>query len=175
MATVRVYDDEGRLKENVIKVTIPTPEVQDRLEVRFLTLYITWSFCNDLFGPLTYLSNVAPSMLTKVASLSSIPGSVFWMFAASLVLMIPHTIYLLLFPSRLGERLPRKCATAAAALSALAWFYLATLSEPLDFNGSPLAWLYGRQVIDNLWLALIFGISLNNQQLKRLFELFREK
>lgn len=157
------------LRRGLGAVAIPTAEQQDRLEVRLLTLYITYVFINGLVGPITYIYDLEPSLLHKVASLSHGSWLVGAMFVAAVALALPHTVALICFPKTLGIRWPRKLATAAAALAALTWAYLAILAIPLD--SGPLFWLYVRQVGEALGLAFIYAISLNAQLLRALYRL----
>jgi hypothetical protein len=158
------------VRRHVAAARIPTPSQQDRLEVRLLTIYVTLSFANDLVGPITYIYQVAPSMLFKVASLAHATGVIGLLFIVSLVLMLPHVFSLLFLPRKLGCRWPRKLACLAAAISSLTWFYLAVLASPLDMG--PLSLLYGRQGLESLFLSLLFAVSLNAQQLRSLHDWF---
>lgn len=145
---------------------IPTVEQQDRFEVRLLTLYVTLSFINDLIGPITYVYQLSPSLLYKVASLSHATGLVGGLFVLALVLALPHCIALIAFPRSLSLRLPRKMACFAAVIVTLTWGYLAVLATPLD--AGPLSFLYARQAVESVALALLYAISLNAQLLRDL-------
>lgn len=145
---------------------IPTAEQQDHLEVRLLTMYLTLSFINDLVGPITYIYQLSPSLLYKVASLSHGSWAVGAMFCAALVLAVPHAVALIFFPRTLATRWPRKAATLAAVIVTVNWCYLAILSLPLD--AGPLVWLYLRQAAESVALAFLYAISLNAQLLRAL-------
>lgn len=145
---------------------IPVADQQDRLEVRLLSMYITFSFINDQLGPITYVLKLPPSMLYKVATLAHTSWLVGAMFAVAVVLALPHAIALLAFPRTLAVRWPRKCATLAASIVMVTWGYLAVLAMPVD--AGPLFWLYIRQAIDSAGLAFIYAISLNAQLLRAL-------
>jgi len=147
----------------------PTAEQQDRLEVRLLSLYITLSFINDLIGPITYIFNLSPSLLYKVANLSHASWLVGSMFVAGLCFALPHAVALTFFPRTLGTRWPRKAATLAAAIVMLTWAYLAVLTLPVD--AGPAFWLYLRQAVESAGLAFLFAISLNAQLLRSLYRL----
>lgn len=146
--------------------SIPTAEQQDHLEVRLLTMYLTLSFINDLVGPITYIYQLAPSLLYKVASLSHGSWAVGAMFCVALVLALPHAFALVFFPRTLAVRWPRKAATLAAVIVTVTWCYLAILSLPMD--AGPLFWLYLRQAVESVALAFLYAISLNAQLLRAL-------
>lgn len=146
--------------------SIPTAEQQDHLEVRLLTMYLTLAFINDLVGPITYIYQLSPSMLYKVASLSHGSWAVGAMFCAALALALPHALALVFFPRTLATRWPRKAATLAAAIVTVTWCYLAILSLPMD--AGPLFWLYMRQAVESVGLAFLYAISLNAQLLRAL-------
>ncbi|SIQ99536.1 hypothetical protein [Pseudacidovorax sp. RU35E] len=151
---------------------VPTPEQQDRLEVRLLTAFVTLSFINDLAGPITYIFRLAPSMLHKVAALEhGLPGAhaIGFAFIVSLLLIVPHAVALAFFPGSLAIRWPRKLATLAAVISAFTWGYLGVLSLPLQTSGA-LFWLYERQGIESVGLAFIYAISLNAQLLRAIYK-----
>ena len=148
---------------------VPTPEQQDRLEVRLLTLYLTWQFINSLVGPITYIYGVQPSLLHQVAALSHGEWLVGALFGAALMLAMPHAIALLCLPRTLAIRWPRKCATLAAVLVTVTWCYLGVLALPLDLG--PLAWLYFRQGLESVGLAFLYAISLNAQLLRAIANL----
>ena len=161
---------EEQLRSHLAAANIPTPREQDRLEVRLLTIYVTLAFANDLVGPITYIYQIAPSMLFKVASLSHAAVGIGALFVLALLLVLPHAFALVFLPRSLALRWPRKLACLAAALTALTWFYLAVLAVPLD--AGPLSFLYGRQSLESLFLALLFAVSLNAQQLRKLHDWF---
>lgn len=148
---------------------VPTPEQQDHLEVRLLTLYLTWSFINNLVGPITYVYGLAPSLLYQVAAMSHGEWLVGAMFVIALLLAIPHAVALLFFPRTLAVRWPRKCATLAAVLVTVTWCYLGVLALPLDLG--PLSWLYFRQGLESVGLAFLYAISLNAQLLRAINKL----
>jgi hypothetical protein len=148
--------------------SIPSAEQQDHLEVRLLTMYLTLSFINDLVGPITYIYQLTPSLLYKVASLSHGSWAVGVMFGAALVLALPHAVALIFFPRTLATRWPRKAATLAAVIVTVTWCYLAILSMPLD--AGPLVWLYLRQAVESVGLAFLYAISLNAQLLRALYK-----
>lgn len=152
------------LLRGMAATAVPTPEQQDHLEVRILTLYVTVSFINDLIGPITYIYQLTPSLLYRVAALSHGAWAVGAMFVLALLLALPHAVALLFFPRTLDTRWPRKLATLSAAIVTLTWAYLAVLSLPLD--AGPLFWLYMRQAADSIGLAFIYAISLNAQLLR---------
>lgn len=168
--TIKTTTTEADVRRHVAAVRIPTPSEQDRLEVRLLTIYVTLSFANDLIGPITYIYQIAPSMLFKVASLARATGFVGSLFVVALLLMLPHAVALVFFPRSLACRWPRKAACLAAAITSLTWFYLAVLAVPLD--SGPLSFLYGRQAMESLFLSLLFAVSLNAQQLRKLHDWF---
>lgn len=159
------------LERGMRSMAIPTPAEQDHLEVRLLTLYITWSFINDLVGPITYVYGLAPSLLFKVAQLSHGTWLVGAMFIAALVLALPHAFALTFLPHTLATRWPRKAATWAACLVLVTWAYLAVLSLPLDEG--PLFWLYLRQAFESAGLAFLYAISLNAQLLRAINKLLQ--
>ncbi|HET7155703.1 MAG TPA: hypothetical protein VFI87_10100 [Hyphomicrobiaceae bacterium] len=155
------------LRRGLDAVAIPTAEQQDRLEVRLLTLYITYEFINGLIGPITFIYGLEPSLLHKVAALSHGSWLVGVMFIAALLLAVPHAVALLFFPKTLAVRWPRKLATAAAAIVALTWAYLSILAIPLDM-GMQLFWVFLRQAFESMALAFLYAISLNAQLLRAL-------
>lgn len=164
---------EADLRRHVRAAKVPTPTEQDRLEVRLLTIYVTLSFANDLAGPITYIYQIAPSMLSTVASHAHTTGFIGGLFILALTLMLPHAFALIFLPRSLGCRWPRKAACLAAAIATLTWFYLALLAVPL--NVGPLSFLYGRHGLASLFLSLLFAVSLNAQQLRKLHDWFFAK
>ena len=162
-----------QIRRHVAAANVPTPAQQDRLEVRLLTIYVTLAFANDLVGPITYIYQVAPSMLFKVAALAHATWVIGALFLAALLMVLPHAFALVFLPRSLSCRWPRKLACLAAAVTALTWFYLAVLARPLD--AGPLPFLYGRQSVESLFLSLLFAVSLNAQQLRRLHDWFFAK
>lgn len=152
------------LVRGMAHTAVPTAEQQDHLEVRLLTLYITYVFINGLVGPITYIFQLSPSLLFRVASLSHAPNLVGFMYIGALMLATPHALALVFFPKTLATRWPRKLATLAAAVVALTWAYLAVLALPLD--AGPLFWLYIRQAVEAIGLAALYAISLNSQLLR---------
>lgn len=156
------------LRRGLDAIDIPSAEQQDRLEVRLLTLYITYVFINGLIGPITYIYSLEPSLLYKVAALSHGSWLVGAMFVAALCLALPHAFALVFLPRTLAVRWPRKLATIAAVLVMLAWAYLAVLALPMD--AGPLFWLYLRQAIEAVGLAFLYAVSLNAQLLRALYK-----
>lgn len=156
------------LLRGLSSTAVPTPEQQDHLEVRLLAMYITVEFINSLIGPLTYIYQLTPSLIYQVAARSGNSSAVAAMFAIALALAAPHAVALICFPRTLALRWPRKLATLAACVVALAWAYLAVLSFPLD--AGPLFWLYVREVASAMGLAFIYAISLNAQLLRAIFK-----
>lgn len=156
----------AELRRGIHATVIPTAEQQDRLEVRLLTLYITYVFINGLIGPIACIYSLEPSLIHKVAALSHGSWLVGAMFLAALVLALPHALALLLFPNTLAARWPRRLATMAAAIATLAWAYMAILSLPLDMG--QLFWLFLRQAFEAVGLAFLYAISLNAQLLRAL-------
>lgn len=143
---------------------IPTPEQQDHLEVRLLTMYLTWAFINNLVGPITYVYGLAPSLLHQVAAMSHGSWLVGALFVSALLLALPHAVALLFLPGTMALRWPRKLATLAAVIVTLTWCYLGVLALPLDVG--PLSWLYFRQGLESIGLAFLYAISLNAQLLR---------
>lgn len=150
---------------------VPSPAQQDRLEVRLLTLYLTWSFINDLAGPITYVFGLAPSLLYQVAAISHGPWFIGGAFILALVLALPHAIALVFFPGTLHMRLPRRLATAAACLVMVTWGYLAVQSLRLDVG--LLHWLYLRQAIESGALGFLYAVSLNAQLLRAIYAMMK--
>lgn len=107
-------------------------------------------------------------MLFRVSSMAHSGNLIGLLFVVALLLTLPHAFSLIFLPRHLGCRWPRKLACAAAGLSAVIWFYLAVLAAPLDVG--PLAVLYGGHVIQSVFLALLFAMSLNAQQLRNLYD-----
>lgn len=143
---------------------------QDHLEVRLLSIFATWAFLNGIVGPITYLYQLAPSILYRVAALSQVPQLVLASFIVAGLLMLPHAVALVFFPKTLYVRWPRKCATASAALVAVNWAYLAVLAQPIDSELS-LFWLYGRNMVESLGMAFLFAMSLNAQLVRIVYAL----
>lgn len=152
---------------------IPSPAQQDNIEVRLLTLFITWSFINDLVGPICYVFGFTPSLLHKVAVVSHGPWLVGGAFILAMVLTLPHAIVLTFMPSAMHLRWPRKLATAAAALVLVTWAYMAVQATKLDFPG--LQWLYLRQGACAFFLAFLYALSLNAQLLRRIYAVMQEQ
>lgn len=151
---------------------IPTPEQQDHLEVRLLTMYLTWSFINNLIGPITYVYGLAPSLLYQVAAMSHGEWLVGALFVLALVLALPHAVALVFMPQTLAVRWPRKLATMAAVIVTVTWCYLGVLAMPLDVG--PLSWLYFRQGLESVGLAFLYAISLNAQLLRAINRLVEQ-
>ncbi len=157
------------LLRGIESAPIPTPQQQDHLEVRLLTMFVTLVFINGLIGPITYVYGLAPSLLYKVAAMSHGGELVGAMFVVGLVLAIPHAVALMFFPRALSKRWPRKLATLAAVIVTVTWCYLGVLALPLD--AGPLPWLYFRQALESVGLAFLYAISLNAQLLRAINKL----
>lgn len=147
---------------------VPTPQQQDHLEVRLLAAYVTLEFLKSLIGPIVYILQLSPSLISQVALRSGHPDVIAGMFIAAGVLATPHALSLVFLPRTLEVRWPRKFATLAACLVTLAWAYLAVLTFPLDV--SPMFWLYVREAASNVALAFIYAVSLNAQLLRALYK-----
>ncbi|AMM23156.1 hypothetical protein [Variovorax sp. PAMC 28711] len=160
-----VPTDPAQFRRDVAAAAVPDDVEQNRIEVRLLTIFVTLSFMNDLIGPVMYILQIPASTLFKVAALGHYSWLVGGMFVVSILLTIPHFVSLLVLPRLLSCRTPRLMACGAAVISALTWIYLAVLAQPLDFAG-PISVLYGRQSFESLFLALIYAVSLNAQQLR---------
>lgn len=152
---------------------IPSPAQQDNIEVRLLTLFITWSFINDLAGPISYVFGFSPSILHQVAVVSHGPWFVGGAFSLALLGMMPHAIVLTFRPGLMDRRWPRKLATAAAALVMVTWAYMAIQSTRLDYPG--IHWLYIRQAVSSFFLAFLYALSLNAQLLRRIYVAMQEQ
>jgi hypothetical protein len=148
---------------------VPTPQQQDHLEVRLLAAYVTIEFLKSLVGPITYILQLAPSLIYQAAARSGHSEVIAGMFVVAGLLMLPHAFALLFLPRTLEVRWPRKCAALSAALVGFVWAYLAVLTLPLQIK--PLFWLYVREAVTAIGLAFIYSISLNAQLLRRIYKL----
>lgn len=170
------FHDAGHrdeLVESLAVAKIPTPIEQDRIEVRVLTLVLTFFFMGHLLQAAIYILAIETSTLHRVAALTHASWLVVALFAAAAAATLPHIVSLLFLPRLLAHRLPRKMACFAAMGTAVLWFYLAALARPLD--GGPLTLIYICSGLGALVIAGIFGVSLNAQQLRNLAErLFHE-
>lgn len=148
-------------------VEVRTERAQDKLEVRLLTAFVTWYYLIELYGLATYTLQLSPSMLHKVAGLSSNPEAIGYAFVIAFVLLVPHAVCLAFFPRYLYVRWPRKLATFAAASTMSLWAYLAVLALPLDVS-VPVVRLYILNAMQAGALAFLFAFSLNSQLLRSL-------
>lgn len=147
----------GDLVRGVSAAPVPTPQQQDHLEVRLLAAYVTVEFLKSLIGPITYILQLAPSLIYQAAARSGHPDVIACLFIAAALFALPHAFALIFLPRTLEVRWPRKCAAFSAALVAFVWAYLAVLTLPLEVK--PLFWLYVREAATAIGLAFIYSIS----------------
>ncbi len=161
------------LERGVRAAEVPTPQQQDRLEVRLLAAYVTLEFLNSLVGPIVYILQLSPSLIYQVAARSGHTDVIAGLFIAAAVLVLPHAVSLVFIPRTLEVRWPRKFATFAVCMVTLMWAYLAVLTLQLDVG--PLFWLYVREVVANGGLAFIYAVSLNAQLLRALYKVLNHE
>ncbi|SFF05117.1 hypothetical protein [Paracidovorax wautersii] len=137
---------------------------QDRIEVRMLAALLTLAFVISLAEPVFYLLAVPQSVIAEVAGVAPSVWCVIAAFGLCLLATLPHLVWLVLRPARLGDRWPRAWAAGGALGAAATWIYLANLSLPLDLGG--VEWAYGMRAIGSLVMGLTYGISLNAQQIR---------
>lgn len=145
------------------------PVDQQKAEVRLMAVVITGTFLYNLLETVMYLATVETSMVRKVAGLSTLPGNsnVFiGLFLLSAALTVPHFLALCFAPERLSQRMPRKLATRATMIAAVAWAWLSALSFPLDVGFLP--FMYFLNSAGCVIVGLVYGFSLNSQQLRKL-------
>lgn len=140
------------------------PDNQDRTEVRIQALFITSAFMLLLIEPIFYILLVPGSSIAKVSLMASSPWIVIGPYAAAMILTAPHLADLIFRPDRLRIKWPRRCAAVATLLAALAWLLLANLAMPLDTG--PLEWAYAIRTTVCVCIGLIYGFSVNAQQMR---------
>lgn len=136
----------------------------DRAEVRSLSFVVMAVFFAQLVEPGVYIAFIDDSLTYKVATLNTLGGRLPMaiLFFCAAAMLIPHLIALAFFPDRLGCQWPRALAARAGILGAASWALLSYLSSPLDYEW--LTTVYGTRAFVDLWLAVLFGLSLNAQQ-----------
>jgi hypothetical protein len=135
----------------------------DRAEVRALSFVLVCYFIEQLVEVGTYVAFIEESLTHRVASLSAfgtVPLAVAFFGAAAM--LVPHWVALAWVPDTLGCRWPRVLAARAGIIGAASWGLLAYLSSPLDYDW--LTTVYGTRAFVDLWMAVLFGLSLNAQQ-----------
>jgi hypothetical protein len=136
----------------------------DRAEVRSLSFVVMTVFLAQLVEAGFYIGFIDESLTYKVATLSALGGrlplAIAFFGAASM--LVPHLVALAFFPDKLGCQWPRALAARAGIVGAASWGLMAYLSSPLDYEW--LTTVYGTRAMVDLWLAVLFGLSLNAQQ-----------
>lgn len=140
------------------------PLDQDRAEVRLQAGFITGVFLLLLVEPIFYIFEVPGSMISRVSALAWSSWCVIGSFALSFLAALPHLFTLIFRPDLLAIRHPRRWAAFAALGAAVTWMVLANMAVPLDVGG--LEWAYGIRAIVCLFIAGIFGFSVNAQQMR---------
>lgn len=140
------------------------PTDQNRAEVRIMAAVITLFFVGGCMQPVFLIMTRAHTPVVTLASLSGAPYLFAFLFLVAAVLTVPHLWALALHPERLGDKRPRKMATAGAALGSLLWLYLANLSVPLDMA----SWVYfAKAFASALLVGGVYAFSLNSQQVRQ--------
>ena len=134
-----------------------------------MAIVITGTFLYNLLETVMYMLTVPTAMVHKVAGLSHLPNSLYvfcGIFIVCAVMTVPHFFCLCFAPKELSRRLPRKMATRATMIAAVAWTWLAALAMPLDVGLLP--FLYFLNSAGCVIVGLVYGFSLNSQQLRKL-------
>lgn len=136
----------------------------DRAEVRSLSFVVMAVLFEQFIEAGAYIAFIDDSLTYRVATLNALGGRLVMalLFFGAAAMLVPHLIALAFFPDRLGCQWPRALAARAGIIGAASWGLLAYLSSPLDFEW--LTTVYGTRAIVDLWLAVLFGLSLNAQQ-----------
>ena len=140
------------------------PVNQDRNEVRLYAAFVTVIALLLLAEPIFYISSVEESMVAKVAHVAPSVWCVLGAFGVSGILTLPHLFTLIFRPDLLAHRRFRVWATMGALLSSVTWMWMANLAVPMDVDG--VEWPYGIRALVSLTIALIYGFSVNAQQLR---------
>jgi len=134
-----------------------------------MAIVITGTFLYNLLETVMYMLTVPTAMVHKVAGLSQIPHSLFvfaGIFIGCALMTVPHFYSLCFAPDKLSRRLPRKLATRATMIASVAWAWLAALAMPLDAGMLP--FMYFLNCAGCVIVGLVYGFSLNSQQLRKL-------
>lgn len=143
------------------------PLDQDRAEVRLQAAFITTVFLLLLAEPIFYIFSVPDALISRVSSLAYSRWCVVGSFAIAFVGALPH-LYTLVFRSDLlDHKIYRRAAAFSAVLAGATWIVLANRAVRLDLGG--LEWAYGIRAIAVLFIAGIFGVSVNAQQMREHF------
>ncbi len=137
---------------------IGTDKVQLRMALGLLTAIIIY----NLWEPATYIWFIDDSLAYKTAALlhaNSIIGSIFILCG---LMMAPHLVSLVLIPSLLSCKAPRRMAAAGGVMGAVLWFLMAFVSKDLDSN-----WVmpvFAIRAVVYMGVAFVYATSLNSQR-----------
>jgi hypothetical protein len=143
------------------------PIDQDRAEVRMQAAFITTVFLLLLAEPIFYIFSVPDALISRVSSLAYSRWCVVGTFGIAFVAALPHLYTLVFRPDLLDHKIYRSAAAFGAVLAGATWIVLANRAVRLDLGG--LEWAYGIRAVAVLFIAGIFGVSVNAQQLREHF------
>ncbi|MCR6477517.1 transmembrane segment-containing protein [Variovorax phage VarioGold] len=161
---VRVDVDELR---RYIASAPSWPVDQDRAEVRLQAAFITTVFLLLLAEPIFYVFGVPDSFIGRVSSMTYSRWCVIGAFSISFAAALPHLYTLVFRPDLLDHKGYRRAAAFAAVLAGATWIVLANRAVQLDVGG--LAWAYAIRAVSVFFIAGIFGVSVNAQQMREHF------
>jgi hypothetical protein len=150
-----------------IAVAPSWPIDQDRAEVRLQAAFITTVFLLLLAEPIFYIFSVPDALISRVSSMAYSRWCVVGSFGIAFGGALPHLYTLVCRPDLLDHKIYRRAAAFSAVLASATWIVLANRAVRLDAGG--LEWAYGIRAIAVLFIAGIFGASVNAQQLREHF------
>ena len=137
------------------------PADKDRSEVRVYATIVTGCACGSFVLTAIYAA-LLPSLLHRVASVTGAPNVVAIAFVLLALGIAPHLSDLMVRPTRLRLKWPRKMAAGSMFGAGILWGLLATAARPLEAG----AWLpltYWATAAAYLLVGGAYGYSLNAQ------------